>query len=58
MLKSCLSLEAFGVGKSFLGCALKSSYDLGIYVGNALLELYTRPGRLLMCNGFLRNAEK
>ena len=47
MLKFRLGLEAFGVGKGFHGCALKSSYDHGIYVGNALLELYTKSGEIV-----------
>lgn len=46
-LKFRLGLEAFGVGKSFHECALKSSYDHGIYVGNALLELYTMSGEIV-----------
>ncbi|MCI25574.1 pentatricopeptide repeat-containing protein, partial [Trifolium medium] len=37
-LKSCLGLEAFDVGKSVHGCALKTSYDHDLYVGIALLE--------------------
>ncbi|XP_045827370.1 putative pentatricopeptide repeat-containing protein At5g13230, mitochondrial [Trifolium pratense] len=41
-LKSCLGLEAFDVGKSVHGCALKTSYDHDLYVGIALLELYAK----------------
>ncbi|KAI4317877.1 hypothetical protein L6164_025708 [Bauhinia variegata] len=44
VLKSCLGLEAFDVGKSVHGCALKTCYDWDRYVGTALLELYTKSG--------------
>jgi hypothetical protein len=47
VLKFRLGLEPFGVGKSFHGCALKCSYDHGIYVGNASLELYTKSGEIV-----------
>jgi pentatricopeptide repeat protein len=44
VLKACLGLEAFNAGKSFHGCALKTRYEQDLYVGVALLELYTRSG--------------
>lgn len=46
-LKSCLGLEAFNVGKSVHGCALKASYDHDLYVGIALLELYAKSGEIV-----------
>ncbi|KAE9607634.1 hypothetical protein Lal_00026980 [Lupinus albus] len=46
-LKSCLGLEAFDVGKSVHGCALKARYDHCLYVGVALLELYTKSGEIV-----------
>ena len=42
VFKACLGLEAFGAGKSLHGCALKSRYELDLYVGVALLDLYTK----------------
>ncbi|ESW25117.1 hypothetical protein PHAVU_003G008700 [Phaseolus vulgaris] len=45
-LKSCLGLEAFEVGKSVHGCALKACYDRDLYVGTALLELYAKSGEI------------
>ncbi|KAJ7982688.1 putative Pentatricopeptide repeat-containing protein [Quillaja saponaria] len=44
VLKSCLGLEAFDVGKSIHGCALKTHYACALFVGTALLELYTKFG--------------
>ncbi|CBI38188.3 unnamed protein product, partial [Vitis vinifera] len=44
VFKACLGLEAFDVGKSVHGCALKSRYELDLYVGVALLDLYTKSG--------------
>ncbi|XP_044487731.1 putative pentatricopeptide repeat-containing protein At5g13230, mitochondrial [Mangifera indica] len=44
VLKACLGLEAFGVAKSVHGCALKTRYEMNLYVGTALLDLYTESG--------------
>ncbi|GAV71480.1 PPR domain-containing protein/PPR_2 domain-containing protein/DYW_deaminase domain-containing protein [Cephalotus follicularis] len=41
VLKASLGLEAFKVAKGVHGCALKSRYELDLYVGVGLLELYT-----------------
>ncbi|CAL5190755.1 unnamed protein product [Lathyrus oleraceus] len=46
-LKSCLGLEAYNVGKSVHGCALKGSYDHDLFVGIALLELYAKSGEIV-----------
>ncbi|KAJ0038849.1 hypothetical protein Pint_23799 [Pistacia integerrima] len=46
VLKACLGLEAFGVAKSVHGCALKTRYEMGLYVGTALLDLYVESGDL------------
>lgn len=42
VLKACLGLEAFNVGKCVHGYALKTRYEQDLYVGVALLELYTK----------------
>lgn len=44
VFKACLGLEAFNAGKSVHGCALKTRYEQDLYVGVALLELYTKSG--------------
>lgn len=44
VLKACIGLEAFDVGKGIHGCALKSRYELDLYVGLGLLDLYTNSG--------------
>lgn len=44
VFKACLGLKAFDLGKSVHGCALKSCYELDLYVGVALLDLYTKSG--------------
>ncbi len=44
VLKACLGLEALNAGKSVHGCVLKTRYEQDLYVGVALLELYTKFG--------------
>ncbi|KAJ9158936.1 hypothetical protein P3X46_024479 [Hevea brasiliensis] len=44
VLKACIGLEAFDVGKGVHGCALKTRYELDLYVGLGLLDLYTKSG--------------
>ena len=44
VLKACLGLEAFSAAKGVHGCALKTRYEQDLYVGVALLELYTKSG--------------
>ncbi|XP_038692710.1 putative pentatricopeptide repeat-containing protein At5g13230, mitochondrial [Tripterygium wilfordii] len=46
VLKACLGLEAFNMAKCVHGCALKTRYELDIYVGVSLLEFYTKMGDL------------
>ncbi|KAK7854238.1 putative pentatricopeptide repeat-containing protein [Quercus suber] len=41
---ACLGLEAFSAAKGVHGCALKTRYEQDLYVGVALLELYTKSG--------------
>lgn len=41
VLKACLGLEEFKAARGVHGCVLKSRYELDIYVGVELLELYT-----------------
>lgn len=57
-LKSCLGLEAFGFGKSVHGCALKTCYDRDLYVGTALLELYTKSGEIAEAQQFFEEMPK
>ncbi|EEF50097.1 pentatricopeptide repeat-containing protein, putative [Ricinus communis] len=44
VLKACIGLEAFSVGKSVHGCVLKTCYEMDLYVGVGLLDLYTKFG--------------
>lgn len=46
VLKACLGLEAYSVGKSIHGCALKTRYEQDLYVGVGLLDLYTKCGEV------------
>lgn len=57
-LKSCLGLEAFDVGKSVHGCVLKARYDQDLYVGTALLELYTKSGEIVDAQRFFEEMPK
>ncbi|KHN23502.1 Putative pentatricopeptide repeat-containing protein, mitochondrial [Glycine soja] len=57
-LKSCNGLEAFKVGKSVHGCALKVCYDRDLYVGIALLELYTKSGEIAEAQQFFEEMPK
>ncbi|RDX85114.1 putative pentatricopeptide repeat-containing protein, mitochondrial, partial [Mucuna pruriens] len=57
-LKSCIGLEAFEVGKSVHGCALKACYDRDLYVGTALLELYTKSGEIAEAQQFFEEMPK
>ncbi|CAJ1932880.1 unnamed protein product [Sphenostylis stenocarpa] len=57
-LKSCLGLEAFEVGKSVHGCALKTCYDRDLYVGTALLELYAKSGEIAEAQQFFEEMPK
>ncbi|KAJ4850099.1 hypothetical protein Tsubulata_004510 [Turnera subulata] len=41
VIKACVGLEAFGVGRGVHGFALKMGYEVDLYVGVELLELYT-----------------
>ncbi|KAB2599118.1 pentatricopeptide repeat-containing protein [Pyrus ussuriensis x Pyrus communis] len=43
-LKACVGLEALNGGKSVHGCVIKSCYEGDLYVGTALLDLYTKFG--------------
>lgn len=44
VLKACLGLQDFNAGKMVHSSALKMRYERDLYVGVALLELYTRCG--------------
>ncbi|XP_022145861.1 putative pentatricopeptide repeat-containing protein At5g13230, mitochondrial [Momordica charantia] len=44
VLKACLGLQDFSAGRTVHCSALKTSYEQDLYVGVALLELYTRCG--------------
>ncbi|XP_059633465.1 putative pentatricopeptide repeat-containing protein At5g13230, mitochondrial [Cornus florida] len=44
VIKACLGLEAFDIGKSIHGCALKMRYEMDPYVSAALLDMYTKCG--------------
>ncbi|XP_065858066.1 putative pentatricopeptide repeat-containing protein At5g13230, mitochondrial isoform X2 [Euphorbia lathyris] len=44
VLKACVGLESFKVGKGLHGCILKTRYELDLYVGVGLLDLYTKSG--------------
>ncbi|KAL5827201.1 hypothetical protein ACOSQ3_019034 [Xanthoceras sorbifolium] len=46
VLKASLGLEAFNVAKSVHGCVLKTCYELDLYVGVALLDVYTKSGNI------------
>ncbi|EOX99670.1 Tetratricopeptide repeat-like superfamily protein [Theobroma cacao] len=46
VFKACIGLEAFDVAKGVHGCILKARYEHDIYVGVALLELYTKSGNI------------
>ncbi|XP_043719155.1 putative pentatricopeptide repeat-containing protein At5g13230, mitochondrial [Telopea speciosissima] len=43
-LKASVGLPSFDLGKGIHGCALKTRYELDLYVGCALLDLYTKFG--------------
>ncbi|KAK7407764.1 hypothetical protein VNO78_09821 [Psophocarpus tetragonolobus] len=57
-LKSCLGLQAFKVGKSVHGCAFKACYHRDLYVGTALLELYTKSGEIAQARQFFEEMPK
>ncbi|KAL4382704.1 hypothetical protein S245_014410 [Arachis hypogaea] len=57
-LKSCLGLEAYDVGKSVHGSALKTCYNRDIYVGTALLELYAKSGEIVEAQRFFEEMPK
>ncbi|KAF7836799.1 putative pentatricopeptide repeat-containing protein [Senna tora] len=44
VLKSCLGLQAFALGKSIHASALKTHYEWDLFVATALLELYIKSG--------------
>ncbi|KAJ4711482.1 Pentatricopeptide repeat-containing protein [Melia azedarach] len=44
VLKACLELQAFSLARSVHGFALKTRYEMDLYVGVALLDLYTKSG--------------
>ncbi|GMI99714.1 hypothetical protein like AT5G13230 [Hibiscus trionum] len=46
VFKACIGIEAFGIAKGVHGCVLKTRYEHDIYVGIALLELYTKCGNI------------
>ncbi|OWM76257.1 putative pentatricopeptide repeat-containing protein At5g13230, mitochondrial [Punica granatum] len=46
MLKACTSLDALGLGKCLHGSTLKTCYELDLYVGFELLELYSKFGEM------------
>ncbi|XVE92677.1 hypothetical protein REPUB_Repub01dG0120300 [Reevesia pubescens] len=46
VFKACIGLEEFEVAKAVHGCVLKTRYELDIYVGVALLELYDKCGNI------------
>ncbi|KAE8716191.1 putative pentatricopeptide repeat-containing protein [Hibiscus syriacus] len=46
VFKACIGLEAFDTARGVHGCVLKTRYEHDIYVGVALLELYTKCGNI------------
>ncbi|KAK8537248.1 hypothetical protein V6N13_042184 [Hibiscus sabdariffa] len=46
VFKACIGIEAFDIAKGIHGCVLKTHYEHDIYVGVALLELYTKCGNI------------
>ncbi|GAY36816.1 hypothetical protein CUMW_024760 [Citrus unshiu] len=46
VLKACLGLDTIRVAKSAHGCALKTRYEVDLYVAVALLDLYTKSGEI------------
>ncbi|KAK8657317.1 hypothetical protein V6N13_035563 [Hibiscus sabdariffa] len=46
VFKACIGIEAFDIAKGIHGCVLKTRYEHDIYVGVALLELYTKCGNI------------
>ncbi|PPD94790.1 hypothetical protein GOBAR_DD08183 [Gossypium barbadense] len=44
VFKACIGLEALDIAKGIHGCVLKTRYEYDLYVGVALLELYTKCG--------------
>ncbi|XP_057948894.1 putative pentatricopeptide repeat-containing protein At5g13230, mitochondrial [Malania oleifera] len=44
VIKACLGIDAIEMGKGIHGCVLKTRYELDLYVGVALLDLYTKFG--------------
>ncbi|XP_050231317.1 putative pentatricopeptide repeat-containing protein At5g13230, mitochondrial isoform X2 [Mercurialis annua] len=44
VLKACIGLQAFKLGKGIHGCVLKTCYQKDLYVGVGLLDLYTESG--------------
>lgn len=44
VFKACLGLDAVEMGKSLHGLTLKTCYELDLYVGVGLLELYSKLG--------------
>ncbi|XP_022727121.1 putative pentatricopeptide repeat-containing protein At5g13230, mitochondrial isoform X2 [Durio zibethinus] len=47
VFKACIGLQAFNVARGVHGCVLKTRYEHDIYVGVALLELYTKCGNIV-----------
>ncbi|KAL4383416.1 hypothetical protein GQ457_15G003160 [Hibiscus cannabinus] len=46
VFKACIGIEAFDIAEGVHGCVLKTRYEHDIYVGVALLELYTKCGNI------------
>lgn len=46
ILRACASLAAFKTGIEIHPLAIKSSYDLDILVGNALIDMYAKCGKI------------
>jgi len=44
VLKACVGLEVFNVGKAVHGCAFKTSYLEELFVGVELIDLYSKSG--------------
>ncbi|KAI9122420.1 hypothetical protein K1719_006260 [Acacia pycnantha] len=58
VLKSCLGLQAFRLGMSIHACALKTHYEQDLYVGLALLELYSKSQDLDAAQKFFEEMPK
>ncbi|CAN1267508.1 Putative pentatricopeptide repeat-containing protein At5g13230, mitochondrial [Linum perenne] len=44
VVKACVGLDAFHLGKSLHGCSLKTRYEINPFVAIGLLELYLKSG--------------